>query len=152
MDTANRTSELRLPAINAGCTTIDRADSNADTTTRACDAASSAAIPAALNHAAYGEAAAAIAPDAGPCQAPLTKPEVTDSKNDDAELNSAARPSHADATAVIGAEPAPSSKFRELISGGKVRKLTGSILFLTLQESFLGVVAATEQRSAVQGG
>jgi len=63
----------------------------------------------------------------------LTSPEVTASKNDDAEPSSAAKPSHADATDAIGADPAPSNMFSELISGGKVRKLTGSILFLTFQ-------------------
>jgi hypothetical protein len=130
LDITNDTKFDRLPAINAGCTTADCAASNAATTALACDEANCADEPAALNHAVYGDAAADIADAAGPCHASLTKPAVTELKNDDADDNSSANPSQAAATATIGADPAPESSLAEFSSGGKVRKLTCSNLFL----------------------
>jgi hypothetical protein len=64
-----------------------------------------------------------MAVDAGPCQVPATKPEVIDEKDCAADPNSAAKPSHADAAANIGAEPAPAYIKSELISGGNTKKL-----------------------------
>jgi len=75
-----------------------------------------------LSQLAYGAAAAAIAADAGPCQAWPVSPAVTDSNESAAEPNSSANPSQAAAAYNIGAEPAPENISNELISGGNIGK------------------------------
>ncbi|GAB3007054.1 hypothetical protein MBOU_51750 [Mycobacterium bourgelatii] len=100
------------------------AASKALATALACPAASAAWAEAAFKNAEYGEAAAAIAVADGPCQAPLTKSEVTEEKEFAAALSSSANPDHAAEACNIGAEPAPRYIRNELISGGKTKKLT----------------------------
>ncbi|CKN95287.1 Uncharacterised protein [Mycobacterium tuberculosis] len=89
-DNASDTNLDRLAAMTKGSTVAANAASNTPTTARACPAADSAEAAAALNHPAYGAAAAAIATEDGPCQIPPTSPEVTDPKAAAAEPSSAA--------------------------------------------------------------
>ncbi len=85
-------------------------------------AASCACDATVLNHPTYGDAAAAIDIDAGPVHGPVVNAASTDS-NDDADAHkSAASPSHAEAAANNGPEPAPANMRAELISGGSHEK------------------------------
>ncbi|CEZ95880.1 Uncharacterised protein [Mycobacterium tuberculosis] len=122
-DNASDTNLDRLAAMTKGSTVAANAASNTPTTARACPAADSAEAAAALNHPAYGAAAAAIATEDGPCQIPPTSPEVTDPKAAAAEPSSAASSSQAAAAANRGPGPAPVYISRELISGGITTKL-----------------------------
>ncbi|BCI90397.1 hypothetical protein NIIDMKKI_56030 [Mycobacterium kansasii] len=99
-----------------------RAASNALATARAWAAAPEAWPAAALNHRAYGAAAAAIAADAGPRHEPSTNPDATEENDDAAPASSPASPSQAVAAASIGCGPAPAKIRTELISGGNTEK------------------------------
>jgi len=94
------------------------ADSNAVAAARAWAAAASACPAAALNHATYGVAAAAIDSDAGPDHGPLVNPVTTESNDDAAPAKSVASPCQADAATNSGPEPAPANISAELSSGG----------------------------------
>lgn len=107
-----------------GCTIAARADSKTPATARACPAAPWAWADAASRKLEYGTAAAVIATDAGPCQAWPARFGVTDENEEAAVPSSEAYPSHADAAANIGAEPAPENISAELTSGGSTKKLT----------------------------
>ncbi|BBZ40455.1 hypothetical protein MCNS_35180 [Mycobacterium conspicuum] len=99
-----------------------RAASNAPATALTCAAVSAACDAAALNHPAYGRAAAIIAADALPRHPWPARSDVTDANESAAEPNSAASPSHAAAAASVGPEPAPENIRSELISGGNTEK------------------------------
>jgi hypothetical protein len=110
--------------MTAGSTVAVSAASNAPTTARACPAADSAEAAAALNHPAYGAAAAAIDAADAPCHGPPANPEVTDVNDAAVDPSSADNPSHATAASSKGPDPAPASINAELTSGGRTRKLT----------------------------
>ncbi len=122
-DNTSDTKLLRLAATNSGCTMATRTASNSAAMLLACAADCPACDAAALSHPAYGAAAAAIALAAAPCHEPLTKPDVTVSKDAAADANSSAKPSQAAAAASIGSDPAPENINAELISGGSTKKL-----------------------------
>src|SRR5258708_3739086 len=122
-DITNDTKSERLPATVTGCTVAAKADSNSLATAWACVAAPEACVAAALNHPAYGAAAAAMAWDAGPCHPWAANPEVTEENDSAAESSSEASPFQAAAAESIGAEPAPENINHELTSGGNVMKL-----------------------------
>src|SRR5271166_312078 len=117
-----RTKALRLAATANGCTIAARAASKTPATARACPAAPWA-CDAALRKLAYGAAAAAMAPDAGPCHAWPAKFEVTEENDEAAAPSSEANPSQAVAAASSGVEPAPDNISAELTSGGNTKKL-----------------------------
>ncbi|BCI85854.1 hypothetical protein NIIDMKKI_10600 [Mycobacterium kansasii] len=112
------TNAFRLAATAAGTTVAARAASNTPATVRACPAAATAWVAAALSQLAYGAAAATIAVDAGPCHAWAANPEVSEPNDDAAELSSSANPAQAAAASSMGAAPAPANIREELISGG----------------------------------
>ncbi|GFG80347.1 hypothetical protein MPRG_36230 [Mycobacterium paragordonae] len=118
----NVESDVRLASTRAGCTVAVNAPSNADAAVRAKLAAASAWPAAAVIQSTYGNAAAAIAVDAGPAHGPLVRPTIT-ALNDDADAaRSAAKPSQADAAACSDPGPAPAKIRIELISGGNHAK------------------------------
>jgi hypothetical protein len=82
---------------------------------------------AALNHPAYGAAAADIATADAPCHDPPTSPDVIDVNDSAAESSSAASSSQAPAAASKGPPPAPELINAELISGGNTKKLTACL-------------------------
>src|SRR5262249_29376901 len=109
---------VRFAVTAAGCTVDACATSNAVAAARACAADDAAWPAAAVIHATYGAAAAAIAADAGPAHGPAVNPTITESNDAADPCSSVASPSQAVAATCSGPDPAPAKIRAEFISGG----------------------------------